>query len=58
MPKTASEHDTKFIRILRLFFLLQSDMFVSVEEAAKELGITPRTAYRYVKELRKAGVLL
>ncbi len=51
-----AKYKTKSVRLIRLFYLLCNEEIVSGQEIVKALGVEPRTVYRYINELREAGI--
>lgn len=49
---------TKIVKILRLMKLLTGNVSRTVDQVAKEMGITPRTVYRYIDDIREAGFVV
>ena len=48
----------KLERLLRLMKLLAANNYLSVEEIASRLSITPRSVYRYIDTFRSAGFVI
>ena len=48
----------KLERLLRLMKLLTANNFLTVEEIADRLSITPRSVYRYIDTFREAGFVI
>ena len=46
---------TKIVKMLRLMKLLTGNVSRTIDQVAKEMGITPRTVYRYIDDIREAG---
>ena len=44
---------TKIVKMLRLMKLLTGNVSRTIDQVAKEMGITPRTVYRYIKTYDK-----
>jgi len=44
---------TKITKLLRLMKLLTGNVSRTIDQLAREMGITPRTVYRYVKTYEK-----
>lgn len=49
---------TKIVKMLRLMKLLTGNVSRTIDQIAKELGITPRTIYRYIDDMREAGFVV
>ena len=49
---------TKITKLLRLMKLLTGNVSRTIDSLAKELGITPRTVYRYIDTIREAGFVV
>lgn len=49
---------TKISKLLRLMKLLTGNVSRTIDSLAKELGITPRTVYRYIETIREAGFVV
>lgn len=49
---------TKIVKMLRLMKLLTGNVSRTIDQVAKELGITPRTVYRYIDDIREAGFVV
>lgn len=49
---------TKIVKLLRLMKLLTGNVSRTIDHIAKELGITPRTVYRYIDDIREAGFVV
>lgn len=49
---------TKITKLLRLMKLLTGNVSRTIDSLAKELGITPRTVYRYIETIREAGFVV
>lgn len=49
---------TKIVKLLRLMKLLTGNVSRTIDQVAKELGITPRTVYRYIDDIREAGFVV
>lgn len=49
---------TKKVKMLRLMKLLTGNVSRTIDQVAKEMGITPRTVYRYIDDIREAGVVV
>lgn len=49
---------TKIIKILRLMKLLTGNVSRTIDQLAVEMGITPRTIYRYIDNIREAGFVV
>ena len=45
----------KISKLLRLMKLLTGNVSRTIDSLAKELGIMPRTVYRYIDTIREAG---
>ena len=48
----------KISKLLRLMKLLSGNVNRTIDSLAKELGITPRTVYRYIETIREAGFVV
>ncbi len=48
----------KITKLLRLMKLLTGNVSRTIDSLAKELGITPRTVYRYIETIREAGFVV
>ena len=48
----------KISKLLRLMKLLTGNVSRTIDQLAKELGITPRTVYRYIDTIREAGFVV
>lgn len=46
----------KITKLLRLMKLLTGNVSRTIDQVAAELGITPRTVYRYIDTIREAGL--
>ena len=49
---------TKIVKLLRLMKLLTGNVSRTVDNLAKEMGITSRTVYRYIEDIRDAGFVV
>ncbi len=49
---------TKIVKLLRLMKLLTGNVSRTIDQLAAELGITPRTVYRYIDTIREAGFVV
>lgn len=49
---------TKIVKVLRLMKLLTGNVSRTIDQVAKEMGITPRTVYRYIDDIREAGFVV
>ena len=49
---------TKIVKMLRLMKILTGNMSRTIDQVAKEMGITPRTVYRYIDDIREAGFVV
>ena len=49
---------TKIVKILRLMKLLTGNVSRTIDQLAAEMGITPRTVYRYIEDIRDAGFVV
>ena len=49
---------TKIVKLLRLMKLLTGNVSRTIDQLAKELGITSRTVYRYIDTIREAGFVV
>ena len=49
---------TKIVKVLRLMKLLTGNVSRTIDHLAKEMGITPRTVYRYIDDIREAGFVV
>ena len=47
---------TKIVKILRLMKLLTGNVNRTIDQLAKEMGITPRTVYRYIEDIKENDV--
>ena len=48
----------KIVKMLRLMKLLTGNVIRTIDQVAKEMGITPRTVYRYIDDIREAGFVV
>ena len=48
----------KIVKMLRLMKLLTGNVIRTIDPLAKEMGITPRTVYRYIDDIREAGFVV
>ena len=48
----------KISKLLRLMKLMTGNVSQTIDSLAKELGITPRTVYRYIDTIREAGFVV
>ena len=48
----------KISKLLRLMKLLTGNVSRTIDQLARELGITPRTVYRYIDTIREAGFVV
>ena len=48
----------KISKLLRLMKLLTGNVSRTIDQLAAELGITPRTVYRYIDTIREAGFVV
>lgn len=48
----------KITKLLRLMKLLTGNVSRTIDQVAAELGITPRTVYRYIDTIREAGFVV
>lgn len=48
----------KIVKLLRLMKLLTGNVSRTIDQVAAELGITPRTVYRYIDTIREAGFVV
>jgi len=48
----------KIVKMLRLMKLLTGNVSRTIDKVAKEMGITPRTVYRYIDDIREAGFVV
>ena len=48
----------KIVKMLRLMKLLTGNVSRTIDQVAKEMGITPRTVYRYIDDIREAGFVV
>lgn len=46
---------TKITKLLRLMKLLTGNVSRTIDQLAVEMGITPRTIYRYIDTIRESG---
>lgn len=51
-------YQPKIVKLLRLMKLLTGNVSRTIDQIAKELGITPRTIYRYIDDIRDAGFVV
>lgn len=49
---------TKIVKLLRLMKLLTGNVSRTIDQLAVEMGITPRTVYRYIEDIRDAGFVV
>lgn len=49
---------TKIVKLLRLMKLLTGNVSRTIDQLAKEMGITPRSVYRYIEDIRDAGFVV
>lgn len=49
---------TKIVKILRLMKLLTGNVSRTIDQLAEEMGITPRSVYRYIDDIRNAGFVV
>lgn len=49
---------TKIVKLLRLMKLLTGNVSRTIDQLAKEMGITSRTVYRYIEDIREAGFVV
>lgn len=49
---------TKIVKILRLMKLLTGNVSRTIDQLAVEMGITPRSVYRYIDDIRDAGFVV
>lgn len=49
---------TKIVKMLRLMKLLTGNVSRTIDQVAKEMGIAPRTVYRYIDDIREAGFVV
>ena len=49
---------TKIVKMLRLMKLLTGNVSRTIDQVAREMGITPRTVYRYIDDIREAGFVV
>ncbi len=49
---------TKIVKLLRLMKLLTGNVSRSIDQLAEEIGITSRTVYRYIDDIREAGFVV
>ena len=49
---------TKIVKMLRLMKLLTGNVSRTIDQVAKEMGIKPRTVYRYIDDIREAGFVV
>ena len=49
---------TKIVKMLRLMKLLTGNVSRTIDQLAKEMGVTPRTVYRYIDDIREAGFVV
>lgn len=48
----------KITKLLRLMKLLTDNVSRTIDQLAKEFGLTPRTVYRYIETIREAGFVV
>ena len=48
----------KIVKLLRLMKLLTGNVSRTIDQIAAEMGITPRTVYRYIDDIRDAGFVV
>lgn len=48
----------KIVKILRLMKLLTGNVSRTIDQLAVDMGITPRTVYRYIEDIREAGFVV
>ena len=48
----------KISKLLRLMKLLTGNVSRTIDQLAREMGITPRTVYRYIETIREAGFVV
>ena len=48
----------KIVKILRLMKLLTGNVSRTIDQLANVMGITPRTVYRYIDDIRDAGFVV
>jgi predicted DNA-binding transcriptional regulator YafY len=48
----------KIVKLLRLMKLLTGNVSQTIDQLALEMGITPRTVYRYIDDIREAGFVV
>ena len=60
MPSSQNKQgdQAKITKLLRLMKLLTGNVSRTIDSLAKELGITPRTVYRYIETIREAGFVV
>jgi len=49
---------TKIVKLLRLMKLLTGNVSRTIDQLAVEMGIAPRTVYRYIDDIREAGFVV
>lgn len=49
---------TKIVKMLRLMKILTGNVSRTIDQVAKEMGITSRTVYRYIDDIREAGFVV
>lgn len=49
---------TKIVKLLRLMKILTGNVSMTIDQIAKEMHITPRTIYRYIDDILKAGFMV
>ena len=49
---------TKIVKLLRLMKLLTGNVSRTIDQLAEEIGITSRTVYRYIDDIRDAGFVV
>lgn len=48
----------KIVKLLRLMKLLTGNVSRTIDQLAREMGVTPRTVYRYIEDIREAGFVV
>lgn len=48
----------KIVKLLRLMKLLTGNVSRTIDQLAGEMGVTPRTVYRYIEDIREAGFVV
>lgn len=48
----------KIVKLLRLMKLLTGNVSRTIDQLAGEMGVTPRTVYRYIEDIQEAGFVV